>query len=86
MTLYNQLHNSASHKPGFDPACAMCVSGVTSVIGAYVHVAPTANATPRLIPKGEYKPNAWRYDQMEASWRDRQDSNRGILALVSPQR
>lgn len=25
MTLRDQLHNSATHKPGFDPACPACV-------------------------------------------------------------
>lgn len=28
MTLRDQLHNSKTHKPGFDPACPVCVQGL----------------------------------------------------------
>ena len=32
MTIREQLHNSETHKPGFDPACPKCVSETPEAI------------------------------------------------------
>lgn len=56
MTLRDQLHNSATHKPGFDPACPACIRNADTAkerhkrFGIFLNGALAALSQPATLP------------------------------------
>ena len=53
-TLYEQLHNSATHANGFDPSCPVCVNKARlMLIHAAEHIQTTTRSFTHLTPENK---------------------------------